>query len=126
MIYLPEEELEIDEETPNNEGVLGEVYSILPDDSLQNEVLVSEPVNEEVVQTESITLTSSDGQVIRVISKEQYERLLQVAKKNSKMVKCDTCNKTFTSESTYESHFEIPWEKGGCIKVHWNICPFLW
>lgn len=113
-----EEELEIDEETPNNEGVLGEVYSILPDDSLQNEVLVSEPVNEEVVQTESITLTSSDGQVIRVISKEQYDRLLQVAKKNSKMVKCDTCNKTFTSESTYESHFEIPWEKGGCIKVH--------
>jgi uncharacterized Zn-finger protein len=116
-----EEELEIDEDHDkgdDHEVVLGEVYSILPDHTLQSEVLVSEPVNEEVVQTESITLTSSDGQVIRVISKEQYDRLLQVAKKNSKIVKCDTCNKTFTSESTYESHFEIPWEKGGCLKVH--------
>lgn len=114
-----EEELEIDEESSkDDEEVLGEVYSILPDHTLQSEVLVSEPVNEEVVQTESITLTSSDGQVIRVISKEQYDRLLQVAKKNSKIVKCETCNKTFTSESTYESHFEIPWEKGGCLKVN--------
>ena len=29
---------------------------------------------EEVVETEAITLATADGQIVRVISKEQYER----------------------------------------------------
>ena len=33
-----------------------------------------EPVVEEVVETEAITLATADGQIVRVISKEQYER----------------------------------------------------
>ena len=35
---------------------------------------VCEPVVEEVVETEAITLATADGQIVRVISKEQYER----------------------------------------------------
>jgi hypothetical protein len=35
---------------------------------------VSEPVVEEVVETEAITLATADGQFVRVISKEQYDR----------------------------------------------------
>jgi hypothetical protein len=35
---------------------------------------VSEPVVEEVVETEAITLATADGQIVRVISKEQYDR----------------------------------------------------
>ena len=36
--------------------------------------LVCEPAVEEVVETEAITLATADGQIVRVISKEQYER----------------------------------------------------
>ena len=35
---------------------------------------VCEPVVEEVVETEAITLATADGQIVRVISKEQYDR----------------------------------------------------
>ena len=38
------------------------------------ELSVCEPVVEEVVETEAITLATADGQIVRVISKEQYER----------------------------------------------------
>jgi hypothetical protein len=31
-------------------------------------------VVEEVVETEAITLATADGQIVRVISKEQYDR----------------------------------------------------
>ena len=39
-----------------------------------DELSVCEPVVEEVVETEAITLATADGQIVRVISKEQYER----------------------------------------------------
>ena len=35
---------------------------------------VCEPVVEEVVETGAMTLATADGQIVRVISKEQYER----------------------------------------------------
>ena len=35
---------------------------------------VSEPVVEEVVETEAITLATADGQIVRVISREQYDK----------------------------------------------------
>ena len=42
--------------------------------------LVCEPVVEEVVETEAIlALPTADGQIVRVISKEQYERLLFIS-----------------------------------------------
>ena len=37
-------------------------------------ILVNETVNEEVVETEAITLATADGQIVRVISREQYDK----------------------------------------------------
>ena len=37
-------------------------------------ILVNEAVNEEVVETEAITLATADGQIVRVISREQYDK----------------------------------------------------
>lgn len=36
--------------------------------------LICEPAVEEVVETEAITLATADGQIVRVISKEQYDK----------------------------------------------------
>jgi len=83
-------------------------------DIAMDDNLVCEPVVEEVVETEAITLATADGQIVRVISKEQYERLLAAAGKQ-KTYRCDTCNKTFTSQSVFEQHFSLRWEQGGCI-----------
>jgi len=69
---------------------------------------------EEVVETEAITLATADGQIVRVISKEQYERLLTVASK-SKTYKCDTCNRRFTNINAFQNHYNLRWEEGGCI-----------
>jgi len=69
---------------------------------------------EEVVETEAITLATADGQIVRVISKEQYERLLAVASKN-KTYKCDTCNRRFTNTNAFQNHYNLRWEEGGCI-----------
>merc|ERR1712183_823951 len=79
-----------------------------------DENLVCEPAVEEVVETEAITLATADGQIVRVISKEQYERLLAATGKQ-KTYRCDTCNKTFTSQAVFEQHFSLRWEQGGCI-----------
>jgi len=76
--------------------------------------LVCEPAVEEVVETEAITLATADGQIVRVISKEQYERLLAGAGK-LKTYRCDTCNKTFTNYGHFQQHFSLRWELGGCI-----------
>jgi len=76
--------------------------------------LICEPAVEEVVETEAITLATADGQIVRVISKEQYDKLLAAAGKQ-KMYRCDTCNRTFTSHQAYEQHFSLRWELGGCI-----------
>jgi len=78
--------------------------------------LVCEPVAEEVVETEAITLATADGQIVRVISKEQYERLQQLVNASKqKTYRCDTCNKTFTSQAVFQHHFTLRWEQGGCI-----------
>jgi len=69
---------------------------------------------EEVVETEAITLATADGQIVRVISKEQYDRLLAVASK-SKTYKCDTCNRRFTNTNAFQNHYHLRWEEGGCI-----------
>jgi len=69
---------------------------------------------EEVVETEAITLATADGQIVRVISKEQYDRLLTVASK-SKTYKCDTCNRRFTNINAFQNHYNLRWEEGGCI-----------
>ena len=45
-------------------------------DIAMDDNLVCEPVVEEVVETEAITLATADGQIVRVISKEQYERYI--------------------------------------------------
>jgi len=79
-----------------------------------DENLVGEPAVEEVVETEAITLATADGQIVRVISKEQYDRLLAAAGKQ-KTYRCDTCNKTFTSHGLFQQHFGLRWEQGGCI-----------
>merc|ERR1712083_530199 len=76
--------------------------------------LVCEPAVEEVVETEAITLATADGQIVRVISKEQYERLLAVASKN-KTFKCDTCNRRFTNSNAFQNHYSLKCEEGGCI-----------
>jgi len=69
---------------------------------------------EEVVETEAITLATADGQIVRVISKEQYDRLLAAASKN-KTYKCDTCNRRFTNTTAFQNHYNMRWEEGGCI-----------
>jgi len=79
-----------------------------------DENLVCEPAVEEVVETEAITLATADGQIVRVISKEQYDRLLAAAGKQ-KTYRCDTCNKTFTNNAHFQQHFSLRWELGGCI-----------
>merc|ERR1711994_1102850 len=83
-------------------------------DIAMDDHLVCEPVVEEVVETEAITLATADGQIVRVISKEQYERLLAGAGK-LKTYRCDTCNKTFTNYGHFQQHFSLRWEQGGCI-----------
>jgi len=83
-------------------------------DIAMDDNLICEPVVEEVVETEAITLATADGQIVRVISKEQYDRLLAAAGKQ-KTYRCDTCNKTFTSQVVFEQHFSLRWEQGGCI-----------
>jgi len=69
---------------------------------------------EEVVETDAITLATADGQIVRVISKEQYDRLLAAASKN-KTYKCDTCNRRFTNTNAFQNHYNLRWEEGGCI-----------
>merc|ERR1712240_802252 len=83
-------------------------------DIAMDDNLICEPVVEEVVETEAITLATADGQIVRVISKEQYERLLAAAGKQ-KTYRCDTCNKTFTNYGHFQQHFSLRWELGGCI-----------
>ena len=61
---------------------------------------------EEVVETEAITLATADGQIVRVISKEQYDRLLAAASKN-KTYKCDTCNRRFTNTTAFQNHYNL-------------------
>ena len=56
------------------------------------------------METEAITLATADGQIVRVISKEQYDKLLAVASK-SKTYKCDTCNRRFTNTATFQNHY---------------------
>ena len=63
---------------------------------------------EEVVETEAITLATADGQIVRVISKEQYDRLLAAASKN-KTYKCDTCNRRFTNTNAFQNHYNLRW-----------------
>jgi len=75
--------------------------------------LVCEPVVEEVVETEAITLQTSDGQLVRVISRDQYERILEAAR--NRTFKCETCNKTFATEHNLNNHYKLSWEHGGCI-----------
>ena len=63
-------------------------------------------IQSKVVETEAITLATADGQIVRVISKEQYERLLAVASKN-KTYKCDTCNRRFTNTNAFQNHYNL-------------------
>jgi len=76
-------------------------------------LVVCEPVVEEVVETEAITLQTADGQLVRVISRDQYDRIVEAAK--NRTYKCETCNRTFSSEYNLSNHYKIPWELGGCI-----------
>ena len=84
------------------------------------------------METDAITLATADGQIVRVISKEQYDRLLAAASKN-KTYKCDTCNRRFTNTNAFQNHYNLRsasalpgrhklssltcfrWEEGGCI-----------
>ncbi|XP_023338084.1 zinc finger protein 90 [Eurytemora carolleeae] len=91
-----------------------EDFSFPQSHDLHSDTLVNEAVNEEVVETEAITLATADGQIVRVISREQYEKLVEVANK-SKTYRCETCNRTFTNHNIYQAHFSEPWENGGCI-----------
>merc|ERR1712062_185940 len=59
-------------------------------DIAMDDNLVCEPVVEEVVETEAITLATADGQIVRVISKEQYERLLAAAGKQKTYRLCSS------------------------------------
>jgi len=95
----------------------GEDFNIIEEEEVpMEENLVCEPAVEEVVETEAITLATADGQIVRVISKEQYDRLLVAAGKQ-RTWRCNTCNKTFTSQALYQHHFTQRWELGGCIGV---------
>jgi len=76
-------------------------------------LVVCEPVVEEVVETEAITLQTYDGQLVRVISRDQYDRIVEAAK--NRTYKCETCNRTFPSEHNLSNHYKVPWELGGCI-----------
>merc|ERR1739846_115382 len=92
------------------EGVVEDEHDfkvIEPQDMIQaEEASMHVEQVEEVVETEAITLATADGQIVRVISKEQYDRLLAAAGKQ-KMYRCDTCNRTFTSHQAYEQHFSL-------------------
>ena len=68
--------------------------------------LVCEPAVEEVVETEAITLATADDQIVQVISKEQYERLMAAAGRQ-KTYRCDTCNRTFTNNGHFQQHFSL-------------------
>jgi len=103
------------EEGELEEEIIEEDFNIMSS-HMHSDTLVSEPVMEEVVETEAITLATADGQIVRVISREQYDKLLSAANK-SKTFKCETCNKTFTSQATYQGHFNLSWENGGCIST---------
>lgn len=95
----------------------GEDFNIIEEQEVpMEENLVCEPAVEEVVETEAITLATADGQIVRVISKEQYDRLLAAAGKQ-KTWRCNTCNKTFTSQTLFQHHFTLAWELGGCIEA---------
>ena len=59
-----------------------------------------------MTETEAITLATADGQIVRVISKEQYDRLLAAASKN-KTYKCDTCNRRFTNTTAFQNHYNM-------------------
>ena len=89
-----------------------------------DENLVCEPAVEEVVETEAITLATADGQIVRVISKEQYDRWTEDGKKMNRKInqnifrllaaagkqktyRCDTCNKTFTNNAHFQQHFSL-------------------
>ena len=63
---------------------------------------------EEVVETEAITLATADGQIVRVISKEQYDKLLAAASKKP-TYKCDTCNRRFTNTNAFQNHYNLRW-----------------
>merc|ERR1711879_160648 len=73
---------------------------LLQKELASEQVIQEHNVEQEVVETEAITLATADGQIVRVISKEQYERLLAVASK-SKTYKCDTCNRRFTNTNAF-------------------------
>jgi len=94
-----------------------EDFSIIQAHQLHSDTLVSEPIAEEIVETEAITLATSDGQIVRVISREQYDKLLHAASKN-KTYKCETCNRLFTSSQAYQDHYAKSWETGGCITTN--------
>lgn len=115
-IELEQDETELEDVEVDGEQVLEEVYSILPEHHLQSQVFITEPIQEEVVvQTDNISLSTSDGQLIKMITKDQYDKLIEAAQKNSKLFKCQLCNKNFTSDSTFQQHFDRPWGKGGCL-----------
>merc|ERR1712062_372682 len=94
--------------TAEDEFKIIEHADIAMDDNLVCELV------EEVVETDAITLATADGQIVRVISKEQYDRLLAAASKN-KTYKCDTCNRRFTNTNAFQNHYNLRWEEGGCI-----------
>jgi len=111
-------EVEDIEETTIEQEIIeeDEDFCFMQSHDLHTESLAMEPIIEEVVETEAITLATSDGQVVRVISRDQYDKLIQAANKN-KTYKCATCNRTFASNPTYQAHFKEPWEKGGCLSM---------
>lgn len=115
-IQVDIEETGVEQQIIEDDLIQEEELSLMQSHQLHSDTLVSEPIVEEVVETEAITLATADGQIVRVISREQYDKLLQAASR-SKTYKCDTCNRTFTAVSTYQEHYKLPWEKGGCIST---------
>ena len=62
-------------------------------DIAMDDNLVCEPVVEEVVETEAITLATADGQIVRVISKEQYERCVKSVEREFVKFKLSGCSR---------------------------------
>jgi len=106
----------IEQEIIEEDFIQEEELSLMQSHHLHSDTLVSEAIVEEVVETEAITLATSDGQIVRVISREQYDKLIEAASR-AKTYKCETCNRTFTAANTYQEHYNLPWEKGGCISA---------